>query len=99
MDVAMIFLAAISAFAIRNIPEVLALKPKLYVFPFPMYMQVVMTIMPLFVAVYALEGLYNIKTTRRFWREALKVFTATSIALVVIIVTIFLKREWYPAMW
>ena len=97
MDVAMIFLAAISAFAIRNIPEVLALKPKLYVFPFHMYMQVVMTIMPLFVAVYALEGLYNIKTTRRFWREALKVFTATSIALVVIIVTIFLKREWFSS--
>ncbi|KKU51949.1 MAG: hypothetical protein UX75_C0058G0001, partial [Candidatus Moranbacteria bacterium GW2011_GWE2_47_10] len=97
IDILMIFLAAISAFAIRDIPEILALKPKLYIFPFSQYIQMVFTVMPLFIGVYALEGLYNIKTTRKFWQEALKIFTATSIALVVIIVAIFLKREWFSS--
>lgn len=96
-DVAMILFAAITAFVIRNIPEILILKPKLYVFPFEAYIKVVLAVMPIFILVYALEGLYNIKTTRKFWQEALKVFAATSIVLVVIIVGIFLKREWFSS--
>lgn len=97
MDVFMIYLAARSAFVIRNIPEIIALKPKLYVFPLEAYMRIVYIIIPLFIGVYALEGLYNIKTTRKFWQEGLKIFTATSISLVVIIVAIFLKREWFSS--
>ena len=40
MDAAMILLAALSAFAIRNIPEILALKPKLYNFPLESYLNI-----------------------------------------------------------
>lgn len=97
IDVAMILLAAISAFSIRDIPEILALKPKLYIFPFVQYMKVVFYVLPLFIGVYALEGLYNIRVTRKFWKEAATVFKATSISLVVIIVAIFLKREWFSS--
>jgi exopolysaccharide biosynthesis polyprenyl glycosylphosphotransferase len=97
VDALMILLAALSAFAIRNIPEVLALKPKLYNFPFGSYLDLVFMIIPLFILVYALEGLYDMRVTRKFWREAINVFGATSIALVVIIVGIFLKREWFSS--
>ena len=97
MDAAMILLAALSAFAIRNIPEILALKPKLYNFPLESYLNIILTIIPLALFIYAMEGLYNIKVTRKFWQEAMKVFSATSIVLVVIIVTIFLKREWFSS--
>lgn len=97
IDVIMIFLAALSAFAIRNIPEVIALKPKLYTFPLNSYLGVIMAVVPFIVAVYALEGLYNLKVTRKFWREAKSVFVATSIVLVGIIAAIFLKREWFSS--
>ncbi len=97
MDGAMILLAALSAFSIRNIPEILALKPKLYNFPLDSYLHAVFLITPLAIIVYAIEGLYNIKVTRKFWQEAVSVFLATSVALVVIIVTIFLKREWFSS--
>lgn len=97
MDSAMLLLAALSAFAIRNIPEILALKPKLYNFPLQSYLNIILIIIPLALFIYAIEGLYNIKVTRKFWREAVKVFSATSIVLVVIIVTIFLKREWFSS--
>jgi len=97
IDFAMILLAAISAFSIRNIPEFLALKPKLYNYPFETYIKIVLIVIPLFILIYALEGLYDIRVTRKFWKETLKVFNATSIGLVVIIVTIFLKREWFSS--
>ncbi len=97
IDALMIFLAAISAFAIRNIPELLVLRPKLYVFSFNSYMKVVLLVVPIFLIIYALEGLYNIKTTRKFWQETFKVFSATSIGLMTIIVAIFLKREWFSS--
>ncbi len=96
-DALMIILAALSAFAIRNIPEILALKPKLYNFPLKSYLSAVSLIIPFIILVYALEGLYNLKITRKFWREAVKVFSATSIVLVGIIVVIFLKREWFSS--
>lgn len=96
-DAIMIVLAALSAFAIRNVPEVLALQPKLYSFPLKNYLVAVLFVVPLFILVYALEGLYDLRVTRKFWKEVLKVFSATSIGLVVIIVAIFLKREWFSS--
>jgi amino acid transporter len=95
MDMIMIFLAALSAFMIRNIPQIIALQPKLYKFPLKSYLIIVLFVIPIFILVYALEGLYDLKVTRKFWKEALKVFLATSIGLVAIIVAIFLKREWF----
>jgi exopolysaccharide biosynthesis polyprenyl glycosylphosphotransferase len=97
VDGAMLLLAALSAFTIRNIPEIIELKPKLYNFDLHSYINITLTIIPLALFIYAIEGLYNIKVTRKFWKEAIKVFSATSIVLVVIIVTIFLKREWFSS--
>jgi exopolysaccharide biosynthesis polyprenyl glycosylphosphotransferase len=97
VDFIMIILAAISAFAIRNVPEVLAYKPKLYNFSFNAYLEIALFIAPLFILVYALNGLYDIRSTRKFWKETLKIFNATSISLVIIIVAIFLKREWFSS--
>jgi len=97
VDFAMIILAAVSAFAIRNIPEIIALKPKLYEYPFNSYIKLILIIAPVFILIYALEGLYNIRSTRKFWKETVKVFSATSIGIVIIIVAIFLKREWFSS--
>jgi exopolysaccharide biosynthesis polyprenyl glycosylphosphotransferase len=97
IDIIMIFLAALTAFVVRNVPEVLALQPKLYNYPLESYVKIVALVIPLFIITYAIEGLYDIRSTRKFWKEALKVFTATSIGLVIIIVTIFLKREWFSS--
>jgi exopolysaccharide biosynthesis polyprenyl glycosylphosphotransferase len=97
VDLAMIILAAISAFFIRNIPQILTLKPILYEFPFSAYMKVILIVTPVFVLVYALEGLYKIKATRKFWQETFNVFVSTSVVLVVIIIAIFLQRNWFSS--
>ncbi len=97
IDFLMIILAATSAYYIRNVPEILALKSKLYNFSFHNYIQIVLIVVPFFLIIYALEGLYDIRATRKFWQEAVKIFSATSIGLVIIIVAIFLKREWFSS--
>jgi len=97
VDFAMIVLAGISAFAIRNVPQIIELKPKLYDLPFNSYFKILMLVVPVFILIYAIEGLYAIRATRKFWREAFKIFSATSLGIVVIIVAIFLKREWFSS--
>lgn len=97
VDYAMIVLASLTAFAIRDIPQVVSALPKLYQFSFNTYLNVTCIIAGLFIFVYALEGLYDIRSTRKFWQEAFKIFSATSLGLVIIIVTIFLKREWFSS--
>ena len=97
IDIVMITLAALSAYYVRNIPQILALRPKLYDITLSSFMEVVFFVAPIFVLIFALEGLYQMRTTRRFWQEAYRVFQATSLVLVIVIVAIFLKREWFSS--
>jgi len=97
VDFAMIVLAALTAFSVRNVPSIIQLKPLLYSFDFDAYLKIVFMVAPLFILIYAFENLYSIRSTRKFWKEALKIFGATSIGLVIIIVAIFLKREWFSS--
>lgn len=97
VDFIMIVLAALSAFAVRNVPQILALRPKLYNIELIDFLQVTLAVAPLFIIVYAIEGLYTMRATRTPLSEAFKVFRATSLVLVLIIVTIFLKREWFSS--
>ena len=52
---------------------------------------------PVFVLIYAIEGLYKIKVTRKYWQETFKVFAASSLVLVIIIIAIFLQRTWFSS--
>lgn len=96
----MIVCAALSAFTIRDLPET-----RLFfdlgriggVFSFDEYFTITLLTAPFFLLIYAFEGLYDIRTTRKFWQEAYKVFSATSLALVVLIIAVFLKREWFSS--
>ena len=97
VDFLMIILAGLSAFYLRNVPELFVGRPKLYNYPLREYFEILLIVAPFFILIYAIEGLYNIRATRKFWKETLKVFSATSIGLVIIIVTIFLKREWFSS--
>jgi exopolysaccharide biosynthesis polyprenyl glycosylphosphotransferase len=97
VDFIMVVLASISAFAIRNFPQIITFKPKLYDFPFNSYLKIALIVAPVFILFYAFEGLYKIKSTRKYWQETLKVFAASSLVLVIIIVAIFLQRTWFSS--
>lgn len=97
IDAAMIVLAAWTAFGIRNIPELALFSTTLYDMPLDRYLETVFLLLPVLLIVYAFQGLYDIRATRAFWTEAWRVFSATSLVLVILIVSIFLQRQWFAS--
>ena len=54
IDIVMITFAALSAYYVRNIPQILALRPKLYDITLSSFMEVVFFVAPIFVLIFAL---------------------------------------------
>jgi len=100
LDAVAILLAAITAFWLRDlevVKDVLQLKTLVNVVPFEEFLQIVLIAIPFFLLIFATQGLYDIRSTRKFWREVFKVFSATTIVLMIVVVTFFLKREWFSS--
>ena len=79
VDYLMIVLAAVSVFHLRDLlPQISdLLNPKVYSMTFKSFFGLSLFVTPLFLVVYAIEGLYAIRSARSFWRETLMVFRAT----------------------
>ena len=96
IDFAMIVAAAIFAYWFRFTPGVIEIKPVLFDFPFEAYLKVAFLITPFFLLIFALEGLYSLRSTRSFWREFKIVFSIT-VGMTLVILLIFLRREWFSS--
>ncbi len=99
VDLSMVLLGSALAYQLRHISQVQSLiqKEGLYNFSFEQFMYIVYMIAPLFLVVYAFEGLYNIRSTRKFFKEGYLVFKATTVVLVLVMVGFFLQREWFSS--
>lgn len=99
IDFAMLVAASLSAFFLRDaIPRWTNLVPeKLFAFSFDQYVKITLIVAPLFLVIYAAEGLYSIRTTRKPIAETWTVARATTVGLMIIIVAIFLNREWFSS--
>ncbi|MDD5652115.1 MAG: sugar transferase [Candidatus Moranbacteria bacterium] len=99
-DILAILAASLLAYWLRELPftlELLELKSLSGTVSFGGFLKIVIFATPFFILIFATQGLYDIRATRKFWKEALKVFSATTIALMIIVVTFFLKREWFSS--
>jgi exopolysaccharide biosynthesis polyprenyl glycosylphosphotransferase len=92
LDYAMIVLATAAVYFLRFINPIVENYPILYVLQFGRYMEIALISALVVIGVYALEGLYSMKVTRSSLKEILKIFTATSAALMIFIVAVFLDR-------
>ncbi|MEI9966838.1 MAG: hypothetical protein WDN67_04370 [Candidatus Moraniibacteriota bacterium] len=97
IDVAMILLAATSAYFLRSVPIFQDYISKVFTLSFSDYLESVAYLTPAFILIFALEGLYTMRVTRRFWAELYAVGRATSLSLIVLIVAVFLNREWFSS--
>ncbi len=99
IDALMIALAAASAFVLRDVlPRyIAALPPRVFDVPIEQFAGAVLVAIPIVIIVYAVDGLYAMRATRSLASEVWAVLRATTIALVVIIVAIFLNREWFSS--
>jgi len=97
VDFLMIIFAALLAYYLRFSPIITDIKSAVYGFNLKEYL-VWSSLGALFcLAVFALTGLYNLKTTRGGIREAYRVFISISTVMMALIVLLFFKRELFSS--
>jgi len=97
VDYFMIVAAGLSAFFLRRSESIQEIKPILYQFSLREYFQILLVVAVFFVIVYAIDGLYYIKATKKPLKEMYNVARATMVGLVFIILWIFFDRDAYSS--
>jgi len=93
IDYMMIILAGIVAYAWRVSERIQGIKSIEYQFSIRQFVEMLLVIAAFFIVVYAFDGLYDIRSTKRTTREIYRVFRATMFGLMIIIVGIFVDRD------
>jgi len=97
VDFLMIILAAITAYFLRGMPIFEAYVSRVFNLTFYDYLSFAFMVAPFFLAILAIEGLYRMRVTRRFWQEAYGVMKAITFGLIILIIAVFLNREWFSS--
>jgi len=93
LDFVMLVMAAISAYFLRIGGLASEIRPVITALPFGTYLFYSIIFAFIWLVIFALAGLYTIKSTRQFSDEFTKIFFACSTGILVIIVSFFLTRE------
>ena len=97
LDFVMIVLAGITAYYIRFSDFTRDIRPVIFELPFGIYIKVVLFVAFLWLIVFALAGLYNIRSARRLVKEVYRVILACSTGLMLIVIIIFVRRELFDS--
>ncbi len=97
VDYFMIVAAGLSAFFLRRIESVQEIRPILYQFSLREYFQIILVVAAFFVVIYAIDGLYYIKATKKPLREVYNVARATMVGLMFIVLWVFFDRNAYSS--
>jgi hypothetical protein len=97
VDLMMILLAAATAYFLRGLPLFEGYVSRVFNLSFENYLMFTLTVAPLFLFILAVEGLYTMRSTRRFWQEAYGVMKAITFGLIILIIAVFLNREWFSS--
>lgn len=97
VDYVMLIGAGVLAFYLRRSDEISENYPILYEFTLQHYLQILLVVAAFFLLVFAIDGLYDIRATRKLASELYRVFRAVGIGLMLIIVAVFINRDWYSS--
>ena len=97
LDFLMIVLAGVSAYYIRFAEFTTDIRPVIFNLSFSYYFQVVLLIAFLWLIIFSLAGLYNIKGARKLVQEIYRVVLACSTGLMLIVILIFIRRELFDS--
>lgn len=97
MDFLMIVLAAISAYFLRGLELFQPYVSRVFNLSFTDYLHFSYIVAPFFIFILAIEGMYTMRSTRRFWQEVYGVTRAITLGLIILMIAVFLKREWFSS--
>lgn len=86
IDALMIVLGFLGAHILRQQTDVI------YLLPMRSYLDFVLWTLPLWLVVFAMEGLYSMKAVRKGWDEVKGIFIATSFGVLLVLAAIFLTK-------
>lgn len=96
LDFLMITLASLAAYYLRFTNFVVNIRPVIFNIELNNYLQITCLIALLWLAIFALAGLYSIKR-QKMPKEIYKIFLACSAGLVSIVILIFIRRELFDS--
>jgi len=97
LDFLMILLAGISAYYLRYAEFVQGFRPVIFNLHFSDYIKVLSFIALLWLVVFSLSGLYNIRGAKKFSREVYRIILACSTGFMLIVILIFVRRELFDS--
>lgn len=98
LDALMLFFAGLSAYLVRTSPFVAEWRPVLFYLnlPFEKYLLMLAALVPVWLAVFALTGLYRVKRGDLL-QELFQVIASCSFAMMAVIIYTFAAREWFDS--
>lgn len=97
VDFVMIMAAGFAAYFLRLSPIVADWRPVLFNLPIIYYLTLIASLAVFFVIVFAISGLYKVKSRRGQIEEFFQVILSVSAGMMVIIIFMFFKREWFDS--
>lgn len=97
LDFLMIFFAGITAYQIRFAEFAQAIRPVLFNLSIEQFLPIVAVISVSWIVIFALAGLYNIRSNWPISKEIYRIILACSTGLTLIVVYIFIKRELFDS--
>jgi len=97
VDYFIIFLAGILTYNLRFGEFFSEIRPVIYEIVFKDYVVTLFIVAGLFVIIFALSGLYAIRSNRKMIDEASKIFVACTASVALIIIFIFFQRELFSS--
>ena len=97
IDYLTLALSSILAYKLRTSDFVTNTYPVDYIIDYEKYLETTLTITPIWLIIFALVGLYNIKANRKLSAELNRIFIGVSFSLLAMVFAIFLQRELFSS--
>lgn len=97
LDFILLFLAAISAYKIRYSQWWMEIRPIVFNLSYSEYLNNALIVAFLWLIVFAVAGLYQVKNTKNMAQEIMRVFLASSTGLALIAIIIFFQRDLFDS--
>jgi exopolysaccharide biosynthesis polyprenyl glycosylphosphotransferase len=97
VDFAVLVLAGISAYYLRFSDWMVNFRPVIFDLPFNSYFRSLLFISLLCIVIFAVSGLYQIKSARKLAQEVQRIFISCAAGLALVAIIIFLSRDLFDS--
>jgi exopolysaccharide biosynthesis polyprenyl glycosylphosphotransferase len=97
VDFAVLILAGLSAYYLRFSSWTVSWRPVIFDLPFPEYFKSLLFIAFLWIIIFALSGLYQIKSARKLAQEVQRIIISCATGLALVAIIIFLQRDLFDS--